>query len=583
MNDITLVTGLFDIGRGKKVDQLAEYQQRPFKEYLKSFERVLALDVPMCVYIEPQYEDFVWKNRDTTQTSVIVRDLDYIRTNFPFYNEVQRIRLDPKWRARAAWLAESPQANLELYNPIVMSKMGMLNDQQILNPFGSEHYLWIDAGLHRTCGGYLDNPYWISRITSLLEKFLFVCFPYIGSSEIHGFERDAMAKMANTDYIRRVARGGLFGGTREYIIKANKLYYELLEQSFSQGEMGTEESIFTIMSYLHPEQYDRFEIEGNGLIGPLFEALEKGRVPLIRTENIVPSTLNLKENLSINDSIINFPHQPDIKDFSTACYILTFNKPKQLQLLIDSWQQQTDFFCKSKVYVIDNSTNQEAIEENSNICQANGFLQLLPVKGNIGICGGRQLAAELFEASSHDYMFFLEDDMLLSRPNLPACRAGFNTWVEGLYDKLLKIMYKEEFDFIKLSFSEFYGINSDQWAWYNVPENVRQIIWPQNSKLPEIGLSENVPSVVFNKIANLDGLSYATGEVYYSNWPQIVGRKGNQKMFLDTKWAHPYEQTWMSHMFQETHAGRLKPAVLLASPIDHRRDFHYGSDERLES
>jgi hypothetical protein len=39
----------------------------------------------------------------------------------------------------------------------------------------------------------------------------------------------------------------------------------------------------------------------------------------------------------------------------------------------------------------------------------------------------------------------------------------------------------------------------------------------------------------------------------------------------------------MSHMFQETHAGRLKPAVLLASPIDHRRDFHYGSDERLES
>ena len=296
MNDITLVTGLFDIGRGKKVDQLAEYQQRPFKEYLKSFERVLALDVPMCVYIEPQYEDFVWKNRDTTQTSVIVRDLDYIRTNFPFYNEVQRIRLDPKWRARAAWLAESPQANLELYNPIVMSKMGMLNDQQTLNPFGSEHYLWIDAGLDRTCGGYLDNPYWISRITSLLEKFLFVCFPYIGSSEIHGFERDAMAKMANTDYIRRVARGGLFGGTREYIIKANKLYYELLEQSFSQGEMGTEESIFTIMSYLHPEQYDRFEIEGNGLIGPLFEALEKGRVPLIRTENIVTSTLNLKEN-----------------------------------------------------------------------------------------------------------------------------------------------------------------------------------------------------------------------------------------------------------------------------------------------
>jgi hypothetical protein len=54
-------------------------------------------------------------------------------------------------------------------------------------------------------------------------------------------------------------------------------------------------------------------------------------------------------------------------------------------------------------------------------------------------------------------------------------------------------------------------------------------------------------------------------------------------MFLNTKWAHPYEQTWMSYHFQETRAGRLRPAVLLASLIEHRRDFHYGGDERIES
>ena len=84
-------------------------------------------------------------------------------------------------------------------------------------------------------------------------------------------------------------------------------------------------------------------------------------------------------------------------------------------------------------------------------------------------------------------------------------------------------------------------------------------------------------------IGIFDGLSYATGEIYYSNWPQVVGREGNQRMFLDVKWAHPYEQTWMSHLFQACRAGGLKPAVLLASVINHQRDFHYHPDERVES
>ena len=63
----------------------------------------------------------------------------------------------------------------------------------------------------------------------------------------------------------------------------------------------------------------------------------------------------------------------------------------------------------------------------------------------------------------------------------------------------------------------------------------------------------------------------------------IVGKAGNQKMFLDTEWAHPYEQTWMSYMFQETIKGNLKPAILLASPIKHDRIIYYEAHERREN
>ena len=63
----------------------------------------------------------------------------------------------------------------------------------------------------------------------------------------------------------------------------------------------------------------------------------------------------------------------------------------------------------------------------------------------------------------------------------------------------------------------------------------------------------------------------------------IVSKEGNQKMFIDTTWGHPYEQTWMSHMYQKTVEGSLHPAVLLAAPIWHDRIKHYEPEERREN
>ena len=54
-------------------------------------------------------------------------------------------------------------------------------------------------------------------------------------------------------------------------------------------------------------------------------------------------------------------------------------------------------------------------------------------------------------------------------------------------------------------------------------------------------------------------------------------------MFIDTKWAHPFEQTWMSHMYQLTKEDKLKPGILLASPILHDRIQYYKPEERREN
>ena len=205
--------------------------------------------------------------------------------------------------------------------------------------------------------------------------------------------------------------------------------------------------------------------------------------------------------------------------------------------------------------------------------------------GNTGICGGRQYAAEHFNSSTADFMFFFEDDMTVNPPELKGqfCRNGFRKYIPNLYGILHKIMLKENFDFLKMSFTEVYFDNDKALPWYNVPQNIRTRDWPEYDKLPITGLDPNSPPAKYNQIKVTDGVSYAIGETNYCNWPMIVSKEGNRKMFIDTKWAHPFEQTWSSHIYQLTKEGKIHSGVLLASPIWHERIKYYKPEERREN
>ena len=419
--------------------------------------------------------------------------------------------------------------------------MFLLHNAKCYDPFNSEYFYWIDGGITNTLSlGYFNNPTVIANLVQLSNKFLFICFPYETSSEIHGFDIKAMNKYSNSDNVNRVARGGFFGGHKDTISEANNLYYSLLDQSLNEGYMGTEESIFTIMTYLDSYTYHYEMIEDNGLIYLFFENLQNSNFKPYNTKNI-------------------------------NTYIITFNSPNQLQMVLDSFEKYNqDILTKTNLIVVNNSTNHALYEDYNKIIQQYNITEIR--KDNIGICGGRQFVAEHFAESKADYMLFFEDDMLLDFNK--TCPFGFNKSVPDLLKLSIKIMDKEHYDFLKFSFSEFYGHNGEQWSWHNVPHEKR---------LEYFGELSQKPLTKFNNIKSLDNIPYADGEIYYSNWPHIISKSGNQKCFLDTKWHHPFEQTWMSHMYTLTKENKIKPGILLASPITHNRIHHYGSNERKEN
>ena len=203
----TLVTGLWDIGRG----ELSEGWSRPFELYLQKFEELLSIDENMIIFGDEKLREFVFKKRNESNTQFIVRDSSWFKNN-EYFDLIQQIRTNPTWYNLSGWLRDSTQAKLEYYNPLVMSKVFLLNDAKLLDKFNSEKLFWIDAGLVNTVHpGYFYKDKVLDKIGQLTNKFLFVCFPYNADNEVHGFEFSEMKRLTN-EVPDLVARGGFFGG-----------------------------------------------------------------------------------------------------------------------------------------------------------------------------------------------------------------------------------------------------------------------------------------------------------------------------------------------------------------------------------
>lgn len=543
----TLVTGLWDLGRSG----LSSEWSRNFNTYLENLTKLLRAteEINLIIFSSEEIRDFISRER-TKNIFWIRHELeDFCGDFFPFCEQVQRIRQDDEWLNQVGWLSGSTQAKLPMYNPVIMSKMFFLHNASVMNVFSSDYFYWIDAGITNTVHpGYFSHDKVIDKLEDIIESFMFIKYPYETTTEIHGFDIQEMNRICETK-VSHVCRGGFFGGKKEHISSINGQYYQLLNETLNSGYMGTEESIFSLMSYLN-DDIELFPINGDGLVYKFFEDLKN-----------LTKTKTQKKYIKTNNNN------------KVRLYINTYNSPKQLISVINSFEKyDIDFLNKTEKVLINNSTKSEFDNDYDIVCEKYGFEQIK--KGNMGICGSRQFAAEDFGNSDDQYMLFFEDDMLLDFDG--HCTFGLSKKIfnNKLLNTIIKIMDKENYDFLKMSFSEFYGNNSEQWSWHNVPNDKKKLYF---------GNAKSRPPTKFNSIKQVNRTPYAEGEVYYCNWPHIISKEGNQKMFLDTKWDHPYEQTWMSHIYTLTKQNKIKSAILLASPITHNRTEHYDKEERREN
>jgi hypothetical protein len=262
---------------------------------------------------------------------------------------------------------------------------------------------------------------------------------------------------------------------------------------------------------------------------------------------------------------------PSSNHGDVVLYVITYNAPEQLRLWLESVAAANPELLHTTVkYLLNNSIDERTFTAYDRLCEEYGFTQIR--KGNLGVNGGRLFCARHFEALPRaSALLWFEDDMLLHPPGAGLCRNGLRTHVPDLLEKAKAIVRIEQLDYLKLSFTEFFGDHHLNWAWYNVPGEVRHHEFPEGThrtKIDHTGVYAD--------------LSYVVGEVHYSNWPLLMTKGGNYELFLKEELVHPFEQTYMSLCFQMMRRGEIKAGALLASPVNHHRVVHYPAAERKE-
>lgn len=224
-----------------------------------------------------------------------------------------------------------------------------------------------------------------------------------------------------------------------------------------------------------------------------------------------------------------------------ATYILTCNAPLQLDLLLKSYLHNISEIFDYDIIIADQSTVVDDQKSNEKIIsQYTNKYQHIILK-NLGCSGGRYQIAKLFNESLYDNMFFFEDDMTINY-HRDTCRFGFKSYVDNLIKNSYNILLTENLDYLKLSFHEVFNDHSH--------------IFPSGE------------DTVFYKIAHLN-IPYLIGEIYFSNWPLLISKNGNKKLFNFDNMQIEIDLAIKS--IDLIRNNQLKAGVLCAYPIQHKR------------
>lgn len=249
MKNTTIVTALFDIGRDKW-----EHYRLPQEMYLGWYKNTLSLDADHIIYTDEVFYDRVMnilKEHGTSKNVMVIKKtLQELPAYKLYYDKMKTVMESQQFVRKISF--NVPEMVQPLYNVIMFNKMFFVKDAIELNPFGSENFIWADAGGLREDIRNYKGVVWPSQEKfDKLDKDKILMFSHHQNISILVRRDHAMSQM-------RYIQGTSFFLTKNSIDRLITLFDKTTFDCLNKGYIGSDEKIF---DFCYLDDPDLFQLE----------------------------------------------------------------------------------------------------------------------------------------------------------------------------------------------------------------------------------------------------------------------------------------------------------------------------------
>jgi len=251
----TVVTGLFDIGRGEW-----SHFRRPIEYYIKFFSNVISLNAPMVIFCEEKFVNIVHTVRSKVPfvTTVISTSLEQLYMN-KYKDLLFEIQKDPIY-GKDHPNKGCPEIAIPLYSLVVSSKPDLL--LRGCQYATTDYCIWLDGG-YTHCNVDISRVYWNPQSLYQVKDKISM----IGLRSLQDMATQDPIGFSN-QYID-IINGGFFGGHKDTIKKVISKFYEIVDEMLTVHRIKEDDQYYwTFLAHRHPELinlirgdwYDAFKI-----------------------------------------------------------------------------------------------------------------------------------------------------------------------------------------------------------------------------------------------------------------------------------------------------------------------------------
>ena len=246
----TIVTMFYDI-REKECNISGSLYNHSFQRYF-NFAKKFILQLPYNLIIFTDNEEVInFIDIERKNYKNITNIYKKLFEDTYYYKHLEQLKeLQKKFNIINGHLEHETPMYIILNN----NKFDFIESAIELNPFGSEHFIWMDFGINHVAQNSENIHEWINNIPDKIKQ---LCInPYIENVD----------NKQMFQFIYHHTAGGLFTGSKENMLKYSKLFKEKTEQIYSEDWYQIDEAVMTMVQRDNPDLFDLFYGDYPGII-----------------------------------------------------------------------------------------------------------------------------------------------------------------------------------------------------------------------------------------------------------------------------------------------------------------------------